>query len=332
MTGRGLVNTHWLETTNLEKLREKGFSQTTTSDSILSGSETVKLHFCFSSIPAVWYYWWSLVPRNKVKGVITLSDGYELSSGNMWNRFCQAWNFSPESRLCFALWISFPSLSIYLSVSLSVCQLFFHAPCVHSCITCALLSMAFALEVFFYEDTLSTSRLFKTLPEGNTWPLFSPHEHIGALIFTKKVFSLWKAQPKSIHVQVLKCRRCCSAGTQIIDPSLSPAVPVYSGQVDIQMFTAYMNKSVRHFVWLSVEFEAFWKAVFSGFSLFNKSHKRVNPKPQLAACNWPVIINLMTGGKSCQSDVKPPFTGVDKLNLICFKKIEHYTKKNEHWL
>lgn len=52
----------------IHRVREKTFSQTTTSDSILSGSETVKLHFCFFCFPAVWYYRWSVVPRNEVKG------------------------------------------------------------------------------------------------------------------------------------------------------------------------------------------------------------------------------------------------------------------------
>lgn len=36
----------------IHRVREKTFSQTTTSNSILSGSETVKLHFCFFLLPS----------------------------------------------------------------------------------------------------------------------------------------------------------------------------------------------------------------------------------------------------------------------------------------
>lgn len=43
----------------------------TTIDSILSGIETVKLHFFFFCLSAVW----SLVPRNEVEVVIAPSDG-----------------------------------------------------------------------------------------------------------------------------------------------------------------------------------------------------------------------------------------------------------------
>lgn len=158
-------------------MRERAFSQTTTSNSILSGSETVKLHFCFFCLPAVWYYWWSLVPRNEVEGVITQSDGYDSNHQAMCKKiYAWLWEFS-RKQPPFPFVHLLP-LSIRPSCCLFVCLFF--TPRVHACIMCALLSMSFTLGGVFYVDILGTSSVFKILASGNTWPLSTLQEHIGA--------------------------------------------------------------------------------------------------------------------------------------------------------
>lgn len=74
--------------------------------------------FAFFCLPAVWYYWWSLVPRNEVEGVITQSAGYDSNHQEVCKKiYPWLWIFFLWKTARFCSFI----FSHYLSVHLSVC-------------------------------------------------------------------------------------------------------------------------------------------------------------------------------------------------------------------
>lgn len=175
--------------------------------------------FAFFCLPAVWYYWWSPVPRNEVEGVITQSDGYDSNHQEVCKKI-YVW-----------LWIVFsgkqrpfvPSSSLIICLSIYVFVFLSFAHCVQTCIMCALLSMLFTPwgvllgRHCWHKPCVQNSAQGQHLTRAyNAWTHRCIRDNDEAQFACHVV-----AQSKHMRMQVCTCRHCCFREGQRIDPSIS---------------------------------------------------------------------------------------------------------------
>lgn len=90
--------------------------------------------------------------------------------------------------------------------------------CTHVCVMRALPSMPCARGLFFHVNILGTSNVFKILPGGNTWPLFTLQEQIrrkdDRLLFRVGVWSNTPRTQVHTRTHTVFCsphaKHCCS--------------------------------------------------------------------------------------------------------------------------
>lgn len=180
--------------------------------------------YCLS---AVWYYWWSLVPRNKVEAVIAQSDEFDSShQGKCWFP-----DIIGKNSLFLQLTFLFIRPSFYL--------LFIHSRCAHVHYACFAEHVVHPQGVF-HVNILGTSNVFKILPRGNTWPSFTLQQRIGAYARMMSWASIHAAAwSNPAHVQACTC--ICSANWPLKYENL-----LLSARHSLQRICRYNNRGTIH--------------------------------------------------------------------------------------
>ncbi len=125
--------------------------------------------FAFFCLPAVWYYWWRLVPRNEVEGVSAQSDGDDSNHQAICKKiFAWLWVFIWKTASFCSQYLIF---CLYLSIVLCVCLTLFHSLC--TCVHYVCFAEHAVCPWGVYQaDILGTSRLsiFKFYPKATLDP------------------------------------------------------------------------------------------------------------------------------------------------------------------